>query len=396
MKQRRGVRTRVLLLLAAALSAALLTGRTRAQECYNIQAADVYVKMDFWKAPDEQTAEAWHFDPNNNMQWTQLPNDPASARPRARFKVEDLYLHELMLDDEVWFIGVDNIQVVTGAPGNFTIVSGVAEYVEMLDRIVFAVQDPQSAGIQIIYDPCGTRVWPIAAGSDLTPYRLHPHTSNPGGYGIRMKKEALLASTGWRWKNPAGVAPADVYVVLTILHDMVKKPNPPCLRHVNVGVSWISAGDGCAYDFCLSAGQPTVLKVGSPVNALDGWAALVAAVPHTLDHTAALQLYWRHGTEITLLIDSSIGDSVSQPVAHKCEPEGMEIPWHTHAPGVTGHLRPSLGLSFWQGRYDLNSPQGNEVFTAASFDVPAHSVAAPTNHRALYMVFWHGLGAPEP
>lgn len=386
----------LLFALTLMLSVGLFPRRAQAQG-YNVQQAKVYVKMDYWEPTASQSAEAWHFDPNNGGVWTQLPNDPTTptAPPRAKFEVWDIFLHELMQEDYVWFIGVQSIKVVTGTPGSFVDVTDQPAYTEMIDRMIFAVDDPVNAGISPIYDPCGTRVWPIATGSELTPYRLYPHDHQQGGYGIRMLKHAQLESTAWHWENPAGVAQADVYIEFTILFDMVHKPvNAP--RHQNVAVSWISAGGGCGYNFCLSQGQPTAAKIGAPVGVLNqSFTALVAAVPHVLDHTSALQLYWRHEGQNTLVIDSSIDNSNSHPAAHQCEPDGEAIPWHTHSSGSTGHLRPLIGLSAWQGYWELADGLDDEVFTAASFNIPTHTPNAPTDQRALYMVFWHGTILPE-
>ncbi len=47
------------------MSVALAANPANGQQ-YRIEPAKVYVKMDFWDDPEDQSAEAWHFDPNNN------------------------------------------------------------------------------------------------------------------------------------------------------------------------------------------------------------------------------------------------------------------------------------------------------------------------------------------
>ncbi len=353
--------------------------------------AKVYVKMDFWNAPASQSAEAWHFDPNNNGVWTQLSNDPTTptAPPHAQFKIKDLFLSSLMQETHVWFLGVPDIQVVTGSPGNFTNVSGNAAYSEMIDRMIFAA-DPMTADIGS-HDPCGNRVWPIATGSELTPYLLYPHVNRQGGYGMRMVKEGLLESTGWLWKNPDNVEQADVYIEFTLLFDMKDEQQIPAQRHQDVLVSWISAGGGCDYNFCIAQGQETAVKIGTPFAAPGDTSKIVVAVPHVLDHTAALQLYWRRNSQNTLLIDTPINNSINHFTAHKCEPDGCDIAWHNHQNAAAGHL-PVAGLSQVHAALSLDGPGLDEIFAVASFNMPPHTSPnpAPTNHRALYMVFWHG------
>lgn len=222
--------------------------------------ANVYVKMDFWDDPEDQIAEAWHFDPNNNGEWTQLSNDPnpPGGRPRARFEIEDLFLSSLMQDDWVWFLAVLDIQVVTGSHENFQYVTTQNAYTELIDRMVFAV-DPDSTSIGA-YDPCGSRIWPIANGSELTTYYLSPHFASEGGYGMRIEKNAPLQSTAWLWKNPGNVEQADVYIEFTLQFDMVDDPGTPEERRIDVHISWISAGCGCGYEFCLDPSQTRATK----------------------------------------------------------------------------------------------------------------------------------------
>ncbi len=372
----------------------VMTSAAKAQLQYRIQEAKVYVKMDFWKAPSSQSAEAWHFDPNNNGVWTQLPDDPTmpTAPPRAQFKVKDLFRHDLMPDPYIWFVAVDEIRVVAGSPGNFADVSGNAAYSEMIDRMIFAA-DPVSTGVQL-HDPCGDRSWPIATGSELTRYQLHDHPSGwEGSYGMMMNKEGLLESTGWLWKNPAGVDESEVYIEFTLLFDMDQVPEFPLRSHRNVAVSWISAGGGCGYNFWLAEGQETAVKIGTPFRVPDEmWSELVVAVPQVLDHTATLQLYWRRNSQNTLLIDTPINNSNNHFTAHKCEPNGGDIAWHNHQNAAAGHL-PVGGLSQWHGSHVFDAQELDWIFAAATFNIPPHTSPnpAPTNHRALYMVFWHGV-----
>jgi len=377
--------------LAAMLWVAFAIHSAAAQD-YNIQEAKVYVKMDFWKAPNSQSAEAWHFDPNNNGVWTRLPNYPTTptAPPHAQFKVKDLFRHDLMPDTHIWFVGVESIQVVEGTPPNFANVSGNPAYSEMIDRMIFAA-DPESTDVEV-HDPCGERSWPIHTGSELTSYLLHPHPGWAGGYGMRMKKEGLLESTAWLWKNPAGVEESDVYIEFTLRFDMDDVPEPPLRSHRIVMVSWISAADGCGYNFCLAQGQETAVKVGTPFPVPnDSASTIVVAVPHVIDHTATLQLYHRRDEQNTLLLDTSINNSNNYHTAHKCEPDGGEIAWHNHTIAAAGHL-PVGGLTAWRGVIHFGEQVEDEIFAAASFNIPSHSspTPSPTNHRALYMVFWHG------
>ncbi len=389
----RGWTIQILLIVLA--MTALATSVAKAQPQYRIEDAKVYVKMEFWKAPGAQAAEAWHFDPNNNDIWTQLPNNPTppDVRPRAQFKVKDLFRHDLMPDPYVWFVAVDKIRVVAGSPSNFANVSGNPSYTEMIDRMVFKA-DPNSTEV-IVYDPCGERSWPIFTGSELTPYTLFPHpTGWEGGYGMKMNKEGLLESANWLWKNPAGIEESDVYIEFTLFFDMDAEVEWPLLNHRKVRASWISADSGCGYTFCLPEGQETAVKIGTPFAEPDAiWSELVVAVPHVLDHTATLQLYWQHNGVNTLLIDSAINNSTNHHTAHKCLPDGGEIAWHNHSSAAAGHL-PVGGLIAWRGDHVFNNDGQDEIFAAATFNIPSHTSPnpAPTNHRALYLVFWRGSG----
>jgi len=355
----------------------------------------VYVKMDFWKASSQQTAEAWHFDPNNNWVWTQLPNDPTppDLRARARFELRRLFSNADAPDPWVWFLGVPTIRVVRGSPGAFEDVSGDPQYSEMIDLMVIGA-DPETTNM-VSHDPCGSsRIWPIATGSELTTYQLddiglgrhfgmHMFRANQGGH------DGLLKSAAWSWKNPAGLAEQDVYIELTLRFDLVDH-NSVFNSYHDTYVSWISAGGGCDYNFCLTQGQATAVMIGTPysLGAQVEPALLVAAVPHTLDHTASLQLYKKSGTQNTILLDTPIGNVVTHHASHKCEPDGEEIPWHTHTSGQTGHL-PVAGLSsVWFFLEPIHGGINEQIFAAASFNIPPHDIDAPTNHRALYMVFW--------
>lgn len=360
-----------------------------------IQEVPVYVKMDFWKMSSQQTAEAWHFDPNNNWTWTQLPNDPTppDLRARAKFPLRLLFNEALHPDAWVWFLGVPRIRVVKGSPSAFEDVSGDPQYTEMIDRMVIGA-DPETTNM-VSHDPCGNgRIWPIATGSELTTYRLDDRGLERY-FGMRMFRanqgvpDGLLKSAAWSWKNPAGVAQQDVYIEFTLRFDLHDRNDYFSTYH-DTYVSWISAGGGCDYNFCLTQGQATAVMIGTPysLGAMQDPALLVAAVPHTLDHTASLQLYKRSGSQNTLLLNSSIGNLVTYPTAHQCEPDGEEIPWHTHTPGQTGHL-PVGGLSTtWFLLEPIHGGMNEQIFSAASFNIPPHDIDASTNHRALYMVFW--------
>jgi len=137
-----------------------------------IQQVQVYVKMDFWQASSQQTAEAWHFDPNNNGAWTQLPKDPTppDLRARAKFEIPRLFNQNLPADDWIWFLGVPRIRVVRGSPSAFEDVSADPQYTEMIDHMVIGA-DPTTTSMSS-HDPCGNRIWPIASGSELTTYQL--------------------------------------------------------------------------------------------------------------------------------------------------------------------------------------------------------------------------------
>lgn len=82
------------LVLATIIALVAVAGVSLTTLGQDIDTHEVYVKMDYWLSPSQQSAEAWHFDPDNNNQWTQLPNDPIQAIPRARFTIEDLLRDE--------------------------------------------------------------------------------------------------------------------------------------------------------------------------------------------------------------------------------------------------------------------------------------------------------------
>jgi len=389
-------------LAALVLTMLLATTSARAQPGPPLlRTPEVYIKMDFWKSPDQQSAEAWHKDPNNGNQWTQLPNDPnpPDLRARARFEINRLFDVDDNPTDWIWFLGVPTIRVVRGSPGQLEDVSGDSRYNEMIDFMVMGI-DPESAGMSA-YDPCGERIWPIATGSELTTYEL---SNIDRHYGMALVQEAsgpphnegIMQSASWRWKNPAGLEEEDVYVEFSLRFDL-RQTNNVFGTYSDTFVSWISAGGGCAYTFCLDQSQATALKVGTPHVLDNSRHKLLAAVPQMIDHTAALQLYKRIGTQNTLLIDSPIGNLNSHPTSHKCEPDGAEIARHTHSSGQTGHLRVhGLSAYYFDPLEILEGTQDHSVFAAASFDIPAHAISAPTDHRALYMLFWTFWYPPDP
>ncbi len=136
------------------------------------------------------------------------------------------------------------------------------------------------------------------------------------------------------------------------------------------------------------------MKVGTPFAEPDNqYTRIVVAVPHVLDHTATLRLYHlARDSQNTLLLDTSINNSNNHYTSHKCEPDGGTHAWHNHSSGSAGHL-PVGGLSQWHGSIVLNDVYyTDEIFAAASFNIPSHTTSDPTDHRALYMVFWHGSG----
>lgn len=361
----------------------------------------VYVKMDFWQPVNQQSAEAWHFDPNNARAWTKLPNhpNPPDLRgPRAKFEVRELFPDEFLNDLNIWFLGVPSIRIVAGEPGsypgNFTDVSALPQYRHMLDVMVMNVEPSHTLGGAI--DPCGSsvnggptgRLWPIAAGPELTPYHLFPHSAERGGFGMRMIREALVGSVTWRWSNPANVAQENVYVEFTLRYDLKEDTRDPEDRHINVHVSWISAGGGCAYDFCIDEGASQ--KFGSPF-APEAY-SVVVAVPHVQDHADYIALNYSEGSNLLVISHQVPNNSPGESSAHKCQPDGTANPWHTHSPGASGHLRLG-GLGQWHGRFFLQTT--STLVATAGFDVPAHSVADTINQRALWLVFWDRLSPPE-
>lgn len=371
----------------------------------HIRTAKVYVKMDYWKPAGEQSAEAWHEDPNNNNQWTQLSNDPTSPKPppRALFHVEDILKQSDISGNYVWFLGVSEIRVVTGSPGSFTVMSGYPEYRRMIDRAVMKWKSgTQSPGVPV-GDPCGTRVWPIVTGNELTPYLLHPHP--PGNtiekyFGMKFHRQDQLGSVAWRWMNPAEItAGEDVYIEFSLKFDLNQSNTFP---YYACGVSWISAAGGCDYNFCLESTQPSILitKIGTPYAL--GTKLVVMAVPHTLDHATDTQLYWRHLDNgvwaNTLLVERFPYNNINEPAAHQCEPDGAAIPWHIHSSGENGHLnfpQGPAGYRMWQGVQAWGEGV-DQIFTVAAYNVPQHANNAPINNVGLYMVFWWRDLAPEP
>ena len=89
-----------------------------------------------------------------------------------------------------------------------------------------------------------------------------------------------------------------------------------------------------------------------------------------------------HKFEALARLDAYIGNANSHPTNHKCDPDGAMIATHTHVSGAAGHLQKG-GLS--PAYYEPLEPLifSDEVFTTSWFDIPAHTVAAPTDHRAL-------------
>ncbi len=391
-----GFRLSIWTVMGAVLALSLAAPWAKAQRLPLIRDPQVYIKIDFWKPAEEQTARAWHEDPNNGNQWTQLPNHPDYvAKPRARFPFRRLFLESELEYPWIWFMGVPAIRVVRGSPGSFEDVSDNPAYSEMIDHMVMGF-DPETCGM-VAHDPCGDRIWPIAAGSDLTPYQIAIN-QNFRYYAMRMVQrsnspphtEGLLQSAAWRWKNPASLEEEDVYIRFTLRFDLHDRNDLFSTYH-DTYVSWISAEGGCGYTFCLTTGTAT--KIGTPYNLMSGDHLLLLAVPHVLDHTAGLQLYKRNGNQNTLLVNSFIGNANSHPTSRKCDPDGAAFPNHTHTSGAAGQLlRSGLSPKYFEPLEPLIF--SDEVFTASSFDVPAHTVAGPTDHRALYMLFWRPTLVP--
>ncbi len=386
-----------LLAISVVLAIGLTAVRSNAQPIEIYHERDVYIKMDFWKPRSEQSAEAWFFDPANGGLLTQLPNDPSTptAPPRAKFTVERFFPEPEFDENHAWFIGVPEINV--GIPGSneasFNDLSHLPQYSEMIDLAAMYIESESGAG-----DPCGERIWPIATGSEMTRYWIGPHVNNepPLGrsYGMRMERTAHVGSAVWRWKNPAGLAQQDIYLRLKLRFDWRGDTYP----RWPVRCSWISAGGGCEYNICLEQGQGEVELTG-PSYSLE-WQGyqprIIAAVPHTLDHTTEVRL-WRHMNgppqqKISLLQYAPI-NSVNHLAAHKCEPDGQTLGWHTHGPSQTGHLQFRGLEQAWQGEFILT--YGDMLFTTAKFNVPLHGTPAPVGCRALYMVFWHVEGPLE-
>lgn len=384
------------LIITAFLSPGLLAPSAGAQEIYHER--DVYIKMDFWKPAYQQSAEAWFFDPANGGLLTQLPNDPSTptAPPRARFTVERFFPEPEFNEYHAWFIGVPEINV--GIPGSdeesFMDLSNLPQYSEMIDLAAMYIESESGAG-----DPCGERIWPIATGSEMTRYWIGPHVNNGPPlhrrYGMRMERTGHLGSAVWRWKNPAGLAEQDIYLRLKLRFDL---RGESFLRN-HVRCSWISAGGGCDYNICLDQGQGEVTLSGPPysLNWQGAAPVVIAAVPHALDHTTEVRL-WRIITNppppnFIPLLTFTPNNSVNHPAAHKCEPDGQTLGWHTHGPSQTGHLQYRGFEPAWQGNLPLTP--ADMLLTTAKFNVPPHSTPAPVGCRAICIVFWHREGPLE-
>ncbi len=387
-------RRQLLLLFLVAMSALACLG-DRVCFAQNRQVAHVYVKMDFTSPIGSQTAEAWHFDPNNNGAWTQLSNWPVEGvedYPSAQFEVQDLF-DSNQIGPWVWFLRVNSVAVKKGDPGNFTDVSNQPAYSQMVDFLAMGFDGRASSLVPI--DPCGNRIWPIAVGSSLTPYDLwYPPERS---LGMRMVKEELLGVVVRQWQNPAGVEEEDVYLDLGLMFD-IQEGSPP--GYTNLCVTWVSAGGGCGYDFCLNSNQQ-VTKTGTPVDVFDNGAAFTVrgAVPLVLDHTSSIKLYTRNDNNDSLLVTRYPSNSNNFYSAHQCRPDGAEVEWHSHSSGSAGHLQAG-GLSPWFGNEDFGVD--TTLFTEAVFTIPTHetfdpfhTVATPINCRAVYMVFIECSGPQE-
>lgn len=204
-----------------------------------------------------------------------------------------------------------------------------------------------------------------------------------------MVKEELLGVVAWQWENPTGIEEEDVYLDLELRFD-IQAGSPP--GYTNLCVTWVSAGGGCGYDFCLNSNQQ-VTKTGTPVDVFENGAAFTVrgAVPLVLDHISSVKLYTRNDNNDTLLVTRYPANSNNFYSAHQCQPDGAEVEWHSHSSGSAGHLQAG-GLSPWFGDEDFGAD--TTLFTEAVFTIPTHetfdpfhTVATPINCRAVYMVF---------
>lgn len=384
-------RSKLRIVLRCSLTAIAMFFVSPSAQAQNLETATIYIKMDYWMPVGSQTAQAWHFDPNNGNAWTQLTNSPYHALPRAQFRVEELF-QSGQLDPWVCFRGVPDVAVVRGTPGAFQDVSNQPAYSEMVNRLVIGI-DNIGSGLTP-HDPCGNRIWPIGVGSSLTEYDLSDQGSRPRA--IRVVRDERFSCVAWRWDNPTGLPQDDVYLRIGLEFDKEDTP----LLYDYVSVTWISAGGGCTYDSCLNSDQH-VSQVGAPVIVYDAAIKIVTVVPFTQDHTTSLSL-WKHydGTD-TLLLTSLPVNSNNMHSAHKCQPDGAPVAWHVHTVGVAGHLVVG-GLSPWYGMKDVEAgTYGGSVFATAEFDIPPHetndpfhTITTPIDCRAVFMVFWYSNSQP--
>gem|GEM_PF-6224933 len=373
------------LFVAGALSAALVGGASLANGQSTVVEEHLYVGIgQFWTMHHMGEQSAYMFREDGG-QLVALPDNPDPDRLTSEFRIMDL-LSGVSENDNTWFIGVPDIRVMRRVNGALIDMSDHWEYGETIHHMVLKMVPVVTT--RDAADPCGNRIWPIGTGSEMTPYRLD-FAGRGNQYAMHWKGGDKMGGIAWHWANPGGIGQEEeLFIRFTLRFDL--DPNPEAYKNVNV--SWISAGGGCDYDFCLISGYEE--RVGSAVTLPPDVrrARLVAAFPHIHDHALQMKLIKRSNGRNTELLSTTINNDRNYSAAHHCAPDGEMIAAHTHSGNETGHLPwRALAQQVWYNA-DVTINQRDRLFTAAAFDVPVHGAEdLSVDEMAFYVVFWENL-----
>ncbi len=354
-----------------------IAAMTRSAHAQSVIERDVSVWVTSFDSPQgEQVAYMFHED----AQGAFVSLGQFSGQTSV-FSIRELLLNNQQIGDKVWFRGVSNVRMIHGYNPLFgevptQDVSSSPDIRRLVQHCVI------KAGGRTPHDPCN-RVWPIAAGHELTSYAFEDIGGNTA-YAMQFSPDDTMTAANWLWANPAHIAIQNDhawYLRFTLVFDIDVQAD-----HHDVNVSWVSAVY-CGHDFCLPSGQVTE-KIGPEWEVPSGISGrIVAAVPVLQDHASWMRLM--HNEDILFTATPEVPPQ-NQPAGHRCnEPDQPRTTWHTHAGHFdVGAMQSSVAMP---GSSGPTFTAGDLLWVHAIYDVPDHiqqTANEPVNGRALWMVFW--------
>ncbi|MCL4196836.1 MAG: hypothetical protein KJZ69_05020 [Phycisphaerales bacterium] len=357
--------------------AAFCAAGTRSADAQNVRERDVFVWIaGFDLEPSQQIARMFHEDSP-----THLASLGQVSGQTSLFSIRQLLLDDEEIGDYVWFRGVKDVRLMFGPHPEYETVptsdySSDDQHRRLVDRCVLKMNGRPAK------DPCN-RVWPVAAGHELTSYDFR----NIGGnqdYAMVFDPDDTVTASNWLWANPADIAIHlfdAAYLRFTLVFDLDVEQ-----EYHDVNVSWVSAVY-CGHDFCLPSGQESE-KIGPEWEIPSGVSGrIVAAIPFLQDHASWMRLM---RNEDILFTATPTYPPQNQPAGHRCnEPDQPPTTWHTHAGHFDmGAMQSSVAMP---GSNGPTFTAGDLLWVHAIYDVPDHiqqTANEPVNGRALWMVFW--------